>query len=789
MQKIIVLFVFMVFHAGLSAQENFSGKVLEKGSGLPVASASVLVNGQIGTSTEADGSFSIRKLKKGEFEVTITSTGYLRWQQQVNTATAGLTVELERIPLFLQPVEVKAIRAGEKAPFTRSDISKTSIVKNNTGRDLPFLLDQTPSVVVNSDAGTGLGYTGIRIRGSDATRINVTINGIPYNDAESQGTFFVNLPDFASSLSSIQVQRGVGTSSNGAGAFGASINLATNEFNPKAYGELNNSIGSFNTRKHTVKAGSGLLGNHFTIDARFSAINSDGYIDRASSDLNSAYFSAAYLAPKASVRFNFFTGKEKTYQAWYGVPESLLKTNRRFNSAGTEKEGSPYDNETDNYQQDHYQLFYNQQLSSQTSFNIATYVTRGKGYFEQYKAGAAFASYGLPDAVIDNTTIREGNVIRQLWLDNYLYGTIFSLQQKTKSTQWVIGGGWNQYDGDHLGEVIWAQFQPIGGKRYYDHKAIKKDGNLYAKMQTRITQQLEAFADIQFRNVRYAINGFRNNPDISVDARYDFFNPKIGITYNTNKWKAYFSYAIANKEPNRDDFESGASQQPLPERLGDAELGISRKDGYLSYGATLYYMHYRNQLVLTGQVNDVGAYTRSNVPVSYRAGIELEGKALITSQLNATANITFSKNKLKEFTQYADDFDNGGQKGYFFSNTDIAFSPNITSAAQLNYLPLKNIELSLLGKYVGRQYLDNTQDKSKSLTDYFVTDFRAIYTVSGKRSFREINIIAQVNNLFSKLYQPNGYTFGYISGGALVNENFYFPMAERNFMLTLNISL
>jgi iron complex outermembrane recepter protein len=428
-------------------------------------------------------------------------------------------------------------------------------------------------------------------------------------------------------------------------------------------------------------------------------------------------------------------------------------------------------------------------LSSQTSFNIATYVTRGKGYFEQYKAGAAFASYGLPDAVIDNTTIREGNVIRQLWLDNYLYGTIFSLQQKTKSTQWVIGGGWNQYDGDHLGEVIWAQFQPIGGKRYYDHKAIKKDGNLYAKMQTRITQQLEAFADIQFRNVRYAINGFRNNPDISVDARYDFFNPKIGITYNTNKWKAYFSYAIANKEPNRDDFESGASQQPLPERLGDAELGISRKDGYLSYGATLYYMHYRNQLVLTGQVNDVGAYTRSNVPVSYRAGIELEGKALITSQLNATANITFSKNKLKEFTQYADDFDNGGQKGYFFSNTDIAFSPNITSAAQLNYLPLKNIELSLLGKYVGRQYLDNTQDKSKSLTDYFVTDFRAIYTVSGKRSFREINIIAQVNNLFSKLYQPNGYTFGYISGGALVNENFYFPMAERNFMLTLNISL
>ncbi len=688
----------------------------------------------------------------------------------------------------LSPVEVKAVRAGENAPFTKTNLSKKEIAKGNLGQDIPFLLNQTPSVVINSDAGNGVGYTGIRIRGTDATRINVTLNGIPYNDAESQGTFFVDLPDFASSVNSIQIQRGVGTSSNGAGAFGGSINFSTNEVNKDPYVEFNNSYGSFNTWKNTVKAGTGIISDHFVTDLRLSRISSDGYIDRAKSDLKSFYFSTAYLANKNSLRLNIFHGKEKTYQAWNGVSETDLKNGKRTNnSAGTEKQGEPYDNETDNYRQDHYQLFFDHQFSDNLIFNTALFLVKGKGYYEQYKANQPYSTYSIPNA-------GNSDFVRQLWLDNDFYGNVFSFQYKNKKTQATFGGGYNRYDGNHFGKLIWASNGlPSPDYRWYDLNALKTDFNVYLKRQTNFAPGWYYFADVQYRHVNYNIEGFRNNPTLVTKTNYDFLNPKLGITYAKDNWKGYLSYSLANKEPNRDDFESGNNQQPERERLNDIEMGIEKTGKGTNWSATVYYMQYKDQLVLTGKINDVGAYTRTNIPESYRLGIELQGAARMNSWLNGSANVSISRNKLSAFTEYLDDYDVGGQKVNQYNKTDIAFSPAVVGGATINFIPVQNFELSLLSKYVGKQYLDNTQNENRTLNAFYVQDLRVIYTIKSKPKLAgrhpELNITGQVNNLFNKKYEPNGYTFSYIYGGDTVTENFYFPMAGINFMIGVNIKL
>jgi iron complex outermembrane recepter protein len=689
---------------------------------------------------------------------------------------------------YLQPVEVLAIRAGDKAPFAKTDLTKKDIEKNNLGQDLPFLLDQTPSVVVNSDAGNGVGYTGIRIRGTDAARINVTLNGIPYNDAESQGTFFVDLPDFSSSANSVQVQRGVGTSSNGAGAFGATINLSTNELNKKFYASTNNSAGSFNTFKNNIQFGSGLIGKYFTIDGRISRISSDGYIDRARSDLKSFYVSTAFVNSTNSLRLNVFSGKEKTYQSWNGVAEYLLKTDRTNNPSGTERPGEPYDNETDNYTQTHYQLFYNHKFNSHWKGNMAAFLTRGKGYYEQYKAGESFSDYGLPDYNNGTTTITETDLVRQLWLDNYFYGTIFSLHYQKNKTQLILGGGYNAYDGKHYGQIKWAAVQAAvpTNYRWYNLTAYKKDLSVYNKWTQQWSSNWQSFVDVQFRNIDYKIHGFRYNPDLEINENYSFLNPKFGMTYTNKKWQAYASYALAGKEPNRDDFEAGNTQQPKAERLHDIELGVEKKGSTYSFGANIYYMYYQNQLVLTGKINDVGAYTRINIPKSYRTGIELQGKTKITSWMNMAANITFSENKIKNFTEYLDDYDNGGQQTKFYSKTDISYSPSVIAGGSINFIPVKNAEISLISKYVGRQYLDNTSQRSRSLNPYYLQDIRLSYLIEHK-IFKETNLILQLNNVFNKKYEPNGYSFSYIYGGDLATENFYFPMAGFNFMVGVNL--
>lgn len=686
----------------------------------------------------------------------------------------------------LVPVEVKAIRAGATAPFAKTNIGREQIRRQNLGQDLPFLLNQTPSVVVNSDAGNGIGYTGIRIRGTDATRINVTLNGIPYNDAESQGTFFVDLPDFASSVNSIQVQRGVGTSTNGPGAFGATINFSTHEVARQAYAELNNSFGSFNTLKNTLRVGTGLLSDHFTADFRASRLNSNGYIDRATSDLSSLYFSGAYLSGNTNLRLTMFTGKQKTYQAWNGVAEADLAANRTVNYAGTERPGDPYEDETDNYLQNHFQFFFDQKLGSAWTFNTALFLTRGKGYYEQYKAGEDYADYGMSYPMMGTTVIENTDLVRRLWLDNYYYGNIFSFQHRRGATELTIGGAATQYDGRHFGQVIWAEQGLTADKAWYDLDAVKKDLNVYAKWQQTLSTRWQLFTDLQYRTVDYDLEGFRDNPGLFIYNRYNFLNPKIGLTYSLNNWRAFASYSQANKEPNRDDFEAGAEQQPRPEKLHDWELGVEGKKSGWSWSANLYYMNYKDQLVLTGRINDVGAYTRTNIPDSYRAGIELQTGGVINSWISASGNLTLSRNRVKDFTEFIDDYDNGGQKTNFYGETTLAFSPSLIGSATVTIKPLKAFSVDLLGKYVSRQYLDNTASLNRSLQPYYTQDIRALYSLSRGR-LKRAELIVQANNIFNKKYEPNGYTFSYYYNNQLTTENYYFPMAGRTFLVGVNL--
>ena len=686
----------------------------------------------------------------------------------------------------LPPLEVKAIRVSEQAPFAKTNISKAQIALNNVGQDLPFLLENTPSVVVHADAGIGVGYTGIRIRGTDATRINFTLNGIPYNDPESMGTFFVNIPDFSSSVNSIQIQRGVGTSTNGAGAFGASVNLMTNDYHPRSYLSLQNTAGSFNSFKNNIVFGSGLLNNKFTIDGRLSSIMSDGFIDRANADLKSFYLSTTYWGNQSSLRLNVFTGKERTYQAWYGVPQELINTNRTFNPAGTEKADAPYENQTDNYRQTHYQLFYNKNINSQWKWNTAFYLTTGKGYYEEYKAGVNFSDYFID---ISRKMNVPTDLVRRRWLDNNFYGQIAAISYVDSLNDLTMGGGWSIYDGLHFGTLPYLDIRLAPADyRYYDNDALKKEMNTYVKWERRLTKTFKSFIDLQYRNVNHQMNGFTKNTNLVIERKFNFFNPKMGLTYQAKNIFYYTSVAVANKEPNRDDFEASATEQPKKEQLVDWETGFEFKKPKYAINANVYYMNYKDQLVLTGKINDVGAYTRTNVPKSYRAGIELQVKYALNKKYNTSYNITLSQNKIKEFTEYVDDYDQFTQVAIQHKNTNIALSPSLTTNRTFNWKPNDKFSFFWTTKYTSKQFLDNTENKTRILDSYFINDINAHWTILNKAKF---NMLLQfyANNLLDVQYAPNGYTYSYIADRSVTTSNNYYPMAGRNYWVSIKIDL
>ncbi|MBD0830975.1 TonB-dependent receptor [Aestuariibaculum sediminum] len=722
------------------------------------------------------------------------------------------STEVER----LDEVLLSATRAKDKTPVAFSNISKEELESTNLGQDLPILLDQMPSVVTTSDAGAGVGYTGIRVRGTDATRVNVTINGIPYNDAESQGTFWVNMPDFVSSVEDIQLQRGVGTSTNGSGAFGASLNIKTLQPSSSGYATTTNVIGSYGTRKHNLSLGSGLK-NNFYAEARLSKIMSDGYIDRASSDLSSYYVEGGYLDDNTSLKAMVFGGKEKTYQSWYGTPEAVVKgdlqgiqdfIDRNYLSqseadnllnSGRTYNYYTYDNEVDNYEQTHYQLHFSHQFNKQFSANLSGNYTRGKGYFEQYKNDETVGDYFPNDLDADAT----GDAIRRRWLDNDFYAIVSSFNYKKEHLNLYVGGGYNKYDGDHFGELIWDSYPvtvPIR-TNYYFSVGEKSDYNAYVKAEYTLNYSWFLFADVQYRHVDYKSDGLSSDLlPINVSEKYNFFNPKAGLTYTIDNYNSvYGSLAVANREPNRDDLTKNPVL-PNPERLVDYELGYKLKT--LKYYATanLYYMDYKDQLVLTGDLDNVGGPIRENVKDSYRAGVELQAGYKFSDKLRLDANATFSKNKIKAFdyvvydTQY--DPNTWETVAYepvvtSYENTDISFSPNIIAGGTLRFTPLESLNLAFISKYVGKQYLDNTSSASKSMDAYFVNNFNASYKIQPKW-IKEIAFNLLVNNIFDNEYVSNGYTYSYYyrpqgSNDDAITENFYYPQAKINFLLGMTL--
>lgn len=763
----------------------------------PIPYAAVgIKNTFISTMANGEGKFEIKNLKPGKYTLVTHCVGYKQHVDSLDVSgDVVIEVVLKKEDVNLDEIVVNSTRANKQSGMAYTELKKDDIEKQNLGQDIPMILNTAPSVVVNTDAGNGVGYTGLRIRGTDGTRINVTINGIPVNDAESQGTYFVDMPDLLSSVNSIQIQRGVGASGNGAGAFGASINMQTNTLNEKPYAQLINSGGSYNTYRNTLAAGSGLISNHWAFDARLSRIGSDGYIDRAKSILNSYYVSGGYYSNKTVVKAIMFSGNEKTYQAWYYVPEDSIKRgNRTYNPSGEYYDANGkvhyYDNETDNYKQDNYQLHLVQTINDKLNFTLAGHYTEGKGYYEQYRSGDALADYGIADVVVDSiTTITNTDLIRRRWLDNDFIGAVgnfnFTPNSKVKFT---LGGGTNQYFGRHMGEVIWARYASNSdiGKRYYYNRAFKNDNNVYLKTNINFVKNTSAFIDLQYRNVFYSFQGFDSSlTKAQQGVTYDFFNPKVGLNYNlSEKVRIYASYAVANKEPNRDDFtQSSIKSRPKHETLNDLEIGGSFSGKDIFVEANVYNMDYTNQLVLNGAVNDVGAYNRVNVKKSYRRGLELQAAVNLTKYFTLSGNVTLSKNKIKNYVEFLDsasaDWSVYKQMEIKYSETDISFSPNVTSCGIITFKAGDLLNISLINKYVGRQYLDNTSNVKRSINPYSVFDVKLTSTIQTKW-IKEIMFMVSCNNIFSTKYETNGYTFSYYTDTTLSTFNYMAPAAPFN---------
>ncbi len=810
MLKFYVLAALTVLSWSVQAQQVLRGYVKDKQTQQPLAGATIVLkeSGKYSI-TDENGYFLFNQVTPASYEAEIRFVGYKTQSLQLKTDQPGwLAILLEEDVRITDQVIVTATRVDAKSPTTFTTMNKATLQKQNFGQDLPLTINWTPSLVTTSDAGAGVGYTGLRIRGSDATRINVTINGIPVNDSESQGVFWVNTPDLASSTQSVQIQRGVGTSTNGAGAFGASVNLQTNTRNDVAYADLINSFGSFNTRRHTVSFGTGLINDKFVFDGRVSQINSDGYIDRATSDLKSYYLSGGYYGKKTMLKAIVFGGKEITYQSWYGVPESRLNNDEEAMLETAASEGwnqeqtdnllssgrtfniYTYENQVDNYAQDHYQLHASHRFSELLTANAALHYTYGRGFFEEFRYDNDFEDYGLSEVVIGGETISSTDLVRRRWLDNDFYGLTYSVNYEKDKLNSILGGAWNQYDGDHFGQIIWSQVSEVPKDyQYYFNNGNKNDFTIYWKNNLQITDKITGFLDLQYRGVSYQASGKENRQfDFNVDAEFNFFNPKFGFTYQaSDEQQWYASYAIGNREPVRDDFiDALAGTNPKHETLRNVEAGWRFRKNNLILNVNYYLMNYKNQLVPTGKLNDVGAIVRTNVDESYRTGLELEGSVRLGSKVQWNANLTLSQNRIKNFNEviydYGTNFDEYNEVVNNYSDTDISFSPNVIAGSGFMYTPIKNVEVGLLTKYVGKQFLDNTSNDARSIGSYFINDLRLGYSI--KPSFmKDISVSLLANNIFNVSYSSNGYTYGYLGGATAYRQNFYYPQAGRNYLV------
>ena len=800
---------------GFSQKSNSGIVESEEGKAIPFAKIRV-VHSQNGTISDAEGKFKIENITSDSKRIIVRALGYAEQEISIESNTNYLKLQLFKQIQNLETVQVDATRP-QVDPSSATKINKKEDLQGkNFGQDLPILLNTMPSVVTTSDAGAGIGYTGMRIRGVDAERINVTINGIPVNDPESHGVWWVNMPDLVGSVDNILVQRGVGTSTNGAASFGASVNIKTDNISEEAYGTIDNAVGSFNTWKSSVRAGTGLIDGKFAMDVRLSRILSDGFIDRASSNLKSFYLSGSYVGKKSLIKAVAFSGKERTYQSWYGTPESVINgdanemnayADRNYLSdaeranlleSGRSYNYYTYQDEVDNYQQDNYQLHFTHTFSPKTTLNIAGHYTKGRGYFEQYKFGQDLSDYGFSNVVVGGDTVASTDLIRRRWLDNDFLGGVYSLSHNVNSNfSLQFGGAGNTYIGDHYGEIVWARYASESEiyDRYYDNNAQKSEFSSYLKADY-VKGNWSLYADVQYRYVDYNFGGFDdvsgNLIDIDQKEVYNFVNPKVGGSYafDANN-RLFLSAGIGNREPVRKDFrESSMQSRPEHETLTDLEIGHSFETAKLQVRTNIYVMNYENQLINTGKINDVGAYTRINVDESYRLGIELAAIVRPFDVLDVHAGFTYSENKIASFTEYVDNYDdpNYEQTQIDHENTDMAFSPNVIGNIGFTYRPVEGLALNWMTKYVGDQFLDNTSNQDRKIDAFSYSNVSLNYTIEDL-VFKSITFGVQCNNILDAKYQNNGYTWGYIAGGQRTVENFYYPQAGRNFMFRLLIEI
>jgi iron complex outermembrane receptor protein len=771
----ILFFLFLCASVITHAQSfTFSGKVVDQNDEALMGASIYVKEIRKGTTTEADGTFAIQ-LASGDYTISVSYLGYQTKSFVINlNRNLSQMITLSESENVLDEVLVSAIRADVSIPVTFSNLSKAEIAKRNLGQDIPMLLNYLPSVFSSSDAGAGIGYTYMNVRGSNSERINVTINGIPYNDAESHGTFWVNLGDFASSTQNLQLQRGVGTSTNGSGAFGASLNILTDAVSEEGYGEISNSFGSFGTRKHTLKFSTGKLNDHFEIAGRLSNISSDGYVDRAFAELQSYFLQGSYVDDNTLIKAITFGGKERTYQAWFGLDATQLAQNRRQNPY-------TYDNEVDDYQQDHFQLHWNEKLNDSWTTNLGLNYTKGQGFFEQYRANEDAAA--LNNLIVDGT-----DAIVRRWLDNDFYVINFNTDYKGEKFNLVTGVSHSNYTGDHFGEVIWGADLTPGTNirdRYYFSDAKKTDFSIFAKTTFEVSENLSGYVDLQGRFVGYQTQGLTSDRiPIDVDTNFNFFNPKLGFTYNINTYNnLYASFAVANREPNRNDFENGVS---TPETLHDYEFGWRYRTAKTKINTNVYYMNYRNQLVLTGAIDNVGQPIRATSGSSYRLGIEIDADFELNKNWFWKPNLAISSNRNRDFVSSVDGtLENLG-------NTNLSFSPDVIAGNMITYAPNQNLQFTFLSKYVGEQFMSNLGSRISNadvLDGFFTSDINIVYQINLKKIFKSITFTALINNIFNAEYVDRGYYYTYDdtwsnpgSTTTLDGAGFY-PQATRNFLL------
>jgi iron complex outermembrane receptor protein len=791
MKSIIVLIGLLLAAPNLLAQ-TITGSVCDAKTGQSLSGASVAQKDtRTGVATRPDGTFSINLSPDAPKTLIVRFLGYETKEVSVegHNASDELRICLDPQAFRGDELVVQGVRVDANSAVTHSNISKEEIAGRNLGRDLPYMLEMLPSVVTTSDAGAGVGYTGMRIRGVDQARINVTVNGIPLNDTESHEVFWVNMPDFSSSVQSMQVQRGVGTSSNGAAAFGASVNILTDAASAEPRGSITSAIGSFNTRRLSLETGTGLLDGLWSIDGRLSTTHSDGYIDRAFSDLNAWYVSGARTGSRSQLKVNVFSGKERTYQAWNGVPEEMLAENRRFNEF-------TYENQVDNYRQTHTQLHYTLQVRPTVSLHTALHYTRGLGYYEEFREDDRLDRYGIPAVVIEGTTISRADLVRRRWLDNHFYGAVGSVEIRPDYRfALTVGGAYNIYDGDHFGEVIWARFAGNSslGDRYYDNNGLKTDASGYAKASYKLSDHLEAFGDLQVRRIDYRVDGLGSSREtIDQDVDYIFVNPKAGLSYQLSEGsRVYAGFGVAQKEPTRKEFiESPAGEAPSPERLNNLELGWRLQTGSWQLGVGAYWMDYKDQLILTGEVNQSGSYVRTNVPESYRVGVELDGTWRVLPTLNVGGSLTLSRNRIVDFVEYVDVYEGWdwvGQRAIEWDSSPIGFSPAVIGGAMVQWAPARGVDVRLDARHVSRQYLDNTGAGSRSLNPYTFANLSLGYQFGISGLADDIRLQLTGYNIGDALYESNGYTFGWIQDEERLAYNYYYPQAGRNVMLQVRV--